>query len=164
MSKQVKTEVAAAVAAAVAAYTVNEYIEKVGAYCIKKQEQSSVKADLKTRAPEFKTKASKIEADKALVALFAAHYGVKATKSDRNGRLSNLTFSKAGKEGEELKNYTNAAQALNSARNEFIDIKIVVPKTDVERAAKLLETAINDEDQIAEAIALCKRILLATKK
>ena len=144
-----------------------QFIEYVGHSAISRADVSAQKAVLKAYLQDHTlTKAMKIEADTKIVGVIARHYGVKATQAEKNGRLSMMTFARAGHSDERTAAlYARASSALAYARNTFIDPKITLAASSVEKARDAILKAMNssDADTKAEARIAIKSLMLALK-
>ena len=123
-------------------------------------------AILRDAAPKLTTRALKVEADALVVKALARRYGVVATQAEKNGRLSMLTFAKSQhtEDPEMYALYHRAAEALNAARNRFIDPKLTAPTSPVERAKDSLAKLLADAEYSSEAKRAVKQLMLLVAK
>lgn len=111
------------------------------------------------------SKADKIEVDHIVVKALAKRYGVVATQAEKNGRLSMLTFAKS-QHTDDAKMYAlyhRAAEALNAARNRFIDPKSKAPTSPVEKAKDALAKLLESAEYSSEARRAVKHLMLLVK-
>lgn len=111
------------------------------------------------------TNAVKIEMDHIVVRALAKRYGVVATQAEKNGRLSMLTFAKS-QHTDDAKMYAlyhRAAEALNAARNRFIDPKVKAPTSPVEKAKDTLAKLLGSDEYSSEAKRAVKQLMLLVK-
>lgn len=111
------------------------------------------------------SKADKIETDHIVVKALAKRYGVVATQAEKNGRLSMLTFAKSQytDDAKMYALYHRAAEALNAARNRFIDPKAKVPASPVEKAKDALAKLLGSDEYSSEAKRAVKQLMLLVK-
>ena len=154
MSKQVATH-----------FSLTTFAARISEWASARADVNAMHAILREHAPKLTTKAAKIECDSLVVAALAKRYGVRATVAEKNGRLSMLTFAKSqyADDPKMFALYARAAEALNAARNRFIDPKIVAPTTPVERAKEALVKQLNNDETRAEAVRAIKALMLLVK-
>ena len=129
MSKQVKP-----------AFTLTQFAQHVGEWAVSRATTNAMHAVLREYAPDRLSKAERVEVDKIVVRVIGKAYGVTATQAVKNGRLSMLCFSRAehADDAEEYALYHRAAQALNAARNRFIEPSNKVPEVKPATTAQII--------------------------
>ena len=138
----------------------------ISEWAASRADTNAMHAILRTMLEDVRlSKADKIEVDHIVVRALAKRYGVVATQAEKNGRLSMLTFAKS-QHTDDAKMYAlyhRAAEALNAARNRFIDPKVKVAASPVEKAKDALAKLLESDEYSSEAKRAVKQLMLLVK-
>ncbi len=138
----------------------------ISEWAASRADTNAMHAILRTMLEDVRlSKADKIEVDHIVVRALAKRYGVVATQAEKNGRLSMLTFAKS-QHTDDAKMYAlyhRAAEALNAARNRFIDPKVKVAASPVEKAKDALAKLLESAEYSSEAKRAVKHLMLLVK-
>lgn len=138
----------------------------ISEWAASRADTNAMHAILRTMLEDVRlSKADKIEVDHIVVRALAKRYGVVATKAEKNGRLSMLTFAKSQHtdDARMYALYHRAAEALNAARNRFIDPKVKVAASPVEKAKDALAKLLESAEYRSEAARAVKHLMLLVK-
>ena len=138
----------------------------ISEWAASRADTNAMHAILRTMLEDVRlSKADKIEVDHIVVRALAKRYGVVATQAEKNGRLSMLTFAKSqyADDAKMYALYHRAAEALNAARNRFIDPKVKVAASPVEKAKDALAKLLESAEYSSEAKRAVKQLMLLVK-
>lgn len=147
-------------------FNLNNTAKHVAEWAASRADTNAMHAILRTMLEGVRlSKAEKIVVDHIVVKALANRYGVVATQAEKNGRLSMLTFAKS-QHTDDAKMYAlyhRAAEALNAARNRFIDPKVKAPTSPVEKAKDTLAKLLGSDEYSSEAKRAVKQLMLLVK-